>query len=120
MIVRVIPMKLGYAQILSKSGLSSVQEHVFTTLATSFIIIGDLDIRFWYLNCVQGGILGLVVDLDPYKRYFFAGLAGIFLYTSLCSIFPVINDILNECRQHMSVEGQDLSEEDSKVSSIID
>jgi len=40
MIVRVIPMKLGYAQILSKSGLSSVQEHVFTTLATSFIIIG--------------------------------------------------------------------------------
>ncbi len=64
---------------------------------------------------ILGGILGLVVDLDPYKRYFFAGLAGIFLYTSLCSIFPVINDILNECRQHMSVEGQELSEADSQV-----
>ena len=58
--------------------------------------------------------MGLLVELDSYKRYFFAGLAGIFLYTSLCSIFPVINDILNECRQHKEMDGQ-LSEEDSKI-----
>ena len=35
MIIRVIPMKLGYAQILSKSGLSYIQEHLFTTWMTS-------------------------------------------------------------------------------------
>ena len=43
MIVRVIPMKLGYAQILSKSGLSYIQEHLFTTLATSWILIGKIN-----------------------------------------------------------------------------
>ena len=34
MIIRVIPIKLGYAQILSKSGLSYIQEHLFTSWAT--------------------------------------------------------------------------------------
>ena len=99
MIVRVVPMKLGYAQILSKSGLSYLQEHLFTTLATSVVLIG--------------AFIGLLADLEPYKRYCFAGLAGIFLYTSLCSIFPVINDTLNECRQ-ATQEMNDLSEEDAQ------
>ena len=67
------------------------------------------------MNNILGGIFGLILDLEPYKRYFFAGLAGIFLYTSLCSIFPVINDILNECRQHtIEMKGQ-LSAEDMKT-----
>ena len=78
---------------------SYLQEHVFTTLATSVILIG--------------AFIGLLLDLEEYKRYCFAGLAGIFLYTSLCSIFPVINDTLNECRQ-ATQEMQDLSEEDAQ------
>ena len=53
MVVRVVPMKLGYAQILSKSGLSYLQEHLFTTLATSVILIG--------------AFIGLLADLEPYK-----------------------------------------------------
>ena len=61
-----------------------------------------------------GAFIGLLADLDPYKRYFFAGLAGIFLYTSLCSIFPVINDTLNECRQATVDMQGDLSEADAK------
>ena len=60
-----------------------------------------------------GAFIGLLLDLEEYKRYCFAGLAGIFLYTSLCSIFPVINDTLNECRQ-ATQEMQDLSEEDAQ------
>ena len=53
MVVRVVPMKLGYAQILSKSGLSYLQEHLFTTLATSVILVG--------------AFIGLLADLEPYK-----------------------------------------------------
>ena len=60
-----------------------------------------------------GAFIGLLLDLEEYKRYCFAGLAGIFLYTSLCSIFPVINDTLNECRQ-ATQEMENLSEEDAQ------
>ena len=46
----------------------------------------------------QGTILGMSLKsyLESGEEYFFGALAGIFLYISLSSLFPVLHDIIDD------------------------
>ena len=47
---------------------------------------------------VLGAILGIVLEeeLKDIAFYFFAALSGIFLYISLASLFPVLQDMIDD------------------------
>lgn len=40
--------------------------------------------------------MGLKSSLEDSEEYFFGALAGIFLYISLSSLFPVLHDIIDD------------------------
>lgn len=84
MIIKLIPQKLGDAVILSKAGLNHFWENVLSLLAVCFVFVGT--------------ILGMSLKtyLKDGEEYFFGALAGIFLYISLSSLFPVLHDIIDD------------------------
>ena len=47
---------------------------------------------------LSGAILGIVLEeeLKDIAVYFFAALSGIFLYISLASLFPVLQDMIDD------------------------
>ena len=51
-----------------------------------------------FLELTLGAILGILLEeeLKDIAFYFFAALSGIFLYISLASLFPVLQDMIDD------------------------
>jgi len=84
MLVKLVPQKVGHAVILTSAGLNHFWENVFATLAVMTVYIGV--------------ILGIALEdeLSKIKYYFFGALSGIFLYMSLASLFPVLQEAIDD------------------------
>ena len=99
MLVKLVPQKLGDAVILSKAGLNHFWENLLSLLAVLVVYLGErcaLDEKFE--QKLSGAILGIVLEeeLKDIAVYFFAALSGIFLYISLASLFPVLQDMIDD------------------------
>ena len=84
MIIKLIPQEIGNAVVLSHAGVNHYWENILTLIAVAFIYIGAL--------------LGMLLydEFSANRAYFFAALVGMFLYLSLGSLFPVLQDLIDE------------------------
>ena len=107
MLIKLIPQKLGYSTILIDAGLNHFWENVLSLLAVSSIYLGFIQSLIWllsprswanYYNWSLGVFIGIPMwtEIDQIQAYFFAGLAGIFLYLSLSSLFPILQNLIDQ------------------------
>lgn len=84
MLIKLVPQKMGHVGFLLSAGLNHFWENLLALLAVMMIYIGI--------------ILGLAIEneLREIKYYFFGALSGIFLYMSLASLFPVLQEAIED------------------------
>ena len=84
MLIKLVPQKMGHVGFLLSAGLNHFWENVLALLAVMMIYVGI--------------ILGLAIEnqLREIKYYFFGALSGIFLYMSLASLFPVLQEAIED------------------------
>merc|ERR1712130_345778 len=84
MTFKLMLQKLGHAVILEDTGLNHFWENILALLAVSFV----------YLGVILA--MSLKTQLDTIKLDLFAALTGMFLYLSLATVFPALQELVDE------------------------
>ena len=97
-----MPQKMGHVVILTSSGLNHFWENILALFAVMTVYIGKWRLNSAYLILLKIKYLGVILgmafqaELYPIKQYFFGALSGIFLYMALASLFPVLQETIED------------------------